>query len=85
MTAMNAANTVWIALQRAENMAYFCADLCLYSPENYSLTEKRDICNEMMGTSKANPRRHARRLRAASARREKQATRYALPVGSGDT
>lgn len=34
-------------------MAYFRADLCLYSPESYTLEEKRDICNEMMGSSKA--------------------------------
>lgn len=43
----------WTALQQAEDMAYFRADLCLYSPESYTLEEKRDICNEMMGTSKA--------------------------------
>ena len=29
------------------------ADLCLYSPESYTLEEKRDICNEMISTSKA--------------------------------
>ena len=34
-------------------MAYFRADLCLYSPESYCLEEKRDICNDMMSTSKA--------------------------------
>lgn len=34
-------------------MAYFRADLCLYSPESYTLEEKRDICNEMISTSKA--------------------------------
>ena len=32
-------------------MAYFRADLCLYSPESYTLEEKRDICNDMMSTS----------------------------------
>jgi len=47
------ANTNWTELQQAEDMAYFRADLCLYSPESYSLEEKRDICNEMMDTSKA--------------------------------
>jgi len=34
-------------------MAYFKADLCCYSPESYTLDEKRDICNEMISTSKA--------------------------------
>ena len=43
----------WTALQQAEDIAYFRADLCLYSPESYTLEEKRDICNDMMGTSKA--------------------------------
>ena len=43
----------WTELQQAEDMAYFKADLCLYSPESYSLDEKRDICNEMISTSKA--------------------------------
>ena len=50
---MTAKNTDWTALQQAEDMAYFRADLCLYSHESYTLEEKRDICNEMMGTSKA--------------------------------
>lgn len=36
-----------------EEMAYFRADLCLYSPESYTLEEKRDICNGMIETSKA--------------------------------
>ena len=40
-------------LTQAEDMAYFRADLCIYSPESYSLDEKRDICNDMMATSKA--------------------------------
>ena len=34
-------------------MAYFRADLCLYSPESYTLEEKKEICNDMMATSKA--------------------------------
>jgi len=34
-------------------MAYFRADLCLYSPESYSLEEKKEICNDMMSTSRA--------------------------------
>ena len=43
MTMMN--DTNWTALQQAEDMAYFKADLCLYSPESYTLDENRDICN----------------------------------------
>ena len=43
----------WTELQQAEDMAYFKADPCCYSPESYSLDEKKDICNEMVSTSKA--------------------------------
>ena len=43
----------WTALQQAEDMAYFKADLCCYSPESYSLEEKKGICNDMISTSKA--------------------------------
>ena len=40
-------------LSQTENIAYFRADLCVYSPESYTLEEKRDICNDMISTSKA--------------------------------
>lgn len=40
-------------LTQAEDMAYFRADLCCYSPESYTLEEKKEICNDMMATSKA--------------------------------
>ena len=40
-------------LTQAEDMAHFRADLCLYSPESYTLDEKKEICNDMMATSKA--------------------------------
>ena len=43
----------WEELRQDEEMAYFRADLCLSSPESYSLEEKKDICNGMMDTSKA--------------------------------
>ena len=46
-------DTKWEELRQAEEMAYFRADLCIYSPESYSLDEKKGICNEMMATSKA--------------------------------
>ncbi len=35
-------------LIQAEDMAYFRADLCPYSPESYSLDEKKEIFNDMM-------------------------------------
>ena len=31
---MSATNTDWTALQQAEDMAYFKADLCCFSPES---------------------------------------------------
>ena len=43
----------WTELQQAEDMEYFKADLCCYSPESYSLDEKKEICNDMISTSKA--------------------------------
>ena len=43
----------WEELKQEEEMAYFRADICLYSPESYSLEEKKRICNDMMSTSKA--------------------------------
>lgn len=51
MTTMN--DEKWTELQQAEDMAYFKADICLCSPESYTLDEKREICNEMVSTSKA--------------------------------
>ena len=50
---MSVTNTDWTALQQAEDMAYFKGDLCCYSPESYTLEEKKEICNDMMTTSKA--------------------------------
>lgn len=50
---MSVTNTDWTALQQAEDMAYFKADLCCYSPESYTLEEKKEICNDMMTASKA--------------------------------
>ena len=43
----------WVELQQAEDMAYFKADLCCYSPESYSLDEMKEICNNLISTSKA--------------------------------
>ena len=53
MTDITASNTDWTELQQAEDMAYFRADLCLYSPESYTLDEKREICEQMESASKA--------------------------------
>lgn len=53
MTATNASDTDWTALQQAEDMAHFKADPCCYSPESYSLEKKKEICNDMISTSKA--------------------------------
>lgn len=43
----------WQEVQQADDMAYFRSDLCLSSPESCTLEEKRDICNEMVSSSKA--------------------------------
>ena len=40
-------------LTQAGDMAFFRADLCLCSPESYTLDEKKEICNDMFKTSKA--------------------------------
>ena len=40
-------------LTQNEAVAYFRADLCLSDPDNYTLDEKREICEQMESTSKA--------------------------------
>jgi hypothetical protein len=70
----------WTALQQAEDMAYFKADLCCYSPESYSLDEKKAICNDMISTSKAvldamHPKGTLSGLRPSGARRLRTAAR----------
>jgi hypothetical protein len=40
-------------LTQNEAVAYLKADLWLNDPDNYSLDEKREICEEMAATSKA--------------------------------
>lgn len=40
-------------LAQDEEMAYFRGELCLYSPQSYTLEEKRQICNDMVASSKA--------------------------------
>jgi len=34
-------------------MAYFRAELCMLSPQSYSLEEKKEICDDMASSSKA--------------------------------
>ncbi len=43
---MSATSTNWDALAQAEDFAYFRGDLCLSSPESYSLEEKKEICDD---------------------------------------
>ena len=45
MAQNNVSNIDWTALQQAEDMAYFRAEACLFSPESYSLEEKKAICD----------------------------------------
>ena len=45
--------TNWTALYQAEDMAYFRGELCSYSPESYTIAEKREICNDMIASTKA--------------------------------
>ena len=40
-------------LTQNEAIAYFRADLCLSDPENYTLDEKRKVCEQMESTSRA--------------------------------
>ena len=46
-------NENWNDLCQAEDMAYFRADICLSSPESYTLEEKSQICDDMISTSAA--------------------------------
>ena len=45
MTKM--ANEQWETLAQEHEMAYFRADVCLGSPQSFSLEEKKQICAEM--------------------------------------
>ena len=37
----------WNVIVERHELAYFCADVCLGSPESFSLDEKREICETM--------------------------------------
>ena len=45
--------TNWNALYAAEDMAYFRGELCNYSPESYTIDEKRQIGHDMIASTKA--------------------------------
>ena len=40
-------NANWNELAERHEMAYFRADVCLGSPQSFSLEENRQICDEM--------------------------------------
>ena len=41
----------WHALSEEHEIAYLRADICLGSPESYSLEEKKQICEEMAAST----------------------------------
>ena len=45
--------TNWNLLAQDNELAFFRADVCLGSPESYSLEEKAAICEDMETTNKA--------------------------------
>ena len=40
-------NTEWNRIKEDHELAYFRADVCLGSPQSYSLEEKKQICADM--------------------------------------
>ena len=51
MTMMT--NEQWETLAQEHELAYFRADVCLGSPQSFSLEEKKAICEEMDASTKA--------------------------------
>lgn len=43
----------WNELKTEHEIAYFKADVCLGSPQSFSLDEKKQICNEMEASTAA--------------------------------
>ena len=41
----------WNALREEHEIAYLRADICLGSPQSYSLEEKKQICEEMAAST----------------------------------
>lgn len=46
-------NADWNHLREEHEIAYLRADICLGSPQSYSLEEKRQICEDMDASTKA--------------------------------
>ena len=46
-------NDQWQELAEEHEMAYYRADVCLGSPQSFSLEEKKRICEEMEASTKA--------------------------------
>ena len=44
-------NTDWNRIKEDHELAYFRADVCLGSPQSYSLEEKRQICADMKAST----------------------------------
>lgn len=43
----------WNDLMGEHEIAYLCADICLGSPQSYSLEEQKRICEDMDASAKA--------------------------------
>ena len=46
-------NDQWQELTQEHELAYFRADVCLGSPQSFSLEEKKQICEDMDASTKA--------------------------------
>lgn len=46
-------NEQWQELAQEHELAYFRADVCLGSPQSFSLEEKKQICEDMDASTKA--------------------------------
>ena len=66
----------WNRMREEHELAYFRADVCLGSPQSYSLEEKRRICVDM-DASTAEIDAQARRLLVNASRNEKPHARFA--------
>ena len=46
-------STEWSRMREEHELAYFRADVCLESPQSFSLEEKKRICKDMEASTKA--------------------------------
>ena len=65
-------------------LAFFRADVCLGSPQSFSLEEKAAICDEMEATNKAIEDAHPQGLRGPAARAPGAPNRHAVRFGLHD-